>query len=429
MIHEILKRAMQGESEAFGEIILQYEKPIFVFLYKRVKDKELALDLLQETFTEALIALPKLRDPDHFSGWLFKIARRKAWVANRQSNDWDEILEPIPITCSAYDEVLKNELSDIIRKAIEKLPEKLSEVIQLHYLNEMTYPEICEKLGIPTSTLKSRLHHARKQLHDELAPFVEYVPISKPVSEKRRISMEIQKPEIKITEVPGAKMEVELVEVPNRFIKLEEGAVSETIWFRNWADGKNIPFYLIIKDCVVGRATVEDEECWEIEVDARDTKGKRSETSFMFYDRREDGFYHFGSISRGKGTKTQMYTSSPPVSALFPVHLASGMEYKDYANKGLKTERVVDVSINEKVTRALEALYTAIPYSAYPNGETKILRLNRTYIGEDGKLVLFERYHSIIDFTPSEATLAEIEYEGRKWFLYHYVLPKSFVTI
>ena len=123
---ELVKRAMEGEKDAFGEIVRQYEKPIFVFLFKKVKNKDLALDLLQETFIDALMALPKLRDPDHLPGWLFKIARRKAWGATRQPNDWDEVLDTIPITCSAYDEVLKDELSDIVRKAIEKLPEKLS---------------------------------------------------------------------------------------------------------------------------------------------------------------------------------------------------------------------------------------------------------------------------------------------------------------
>lgn len=418
---EAVKKTLDGEVDDFSQIIHQYEKALFVFLYKKVRDRDLALDLLQETFVDALVALPQLRDPDYLSGWLFTIARRKAWLAKKYTEYWDEISDSIPVTCSPADEVIRKELSDIVQKAVKNLPEKLSAVVQMHYLDEIPYPEICEKLGIPLTTLKGRLHLARKQLHDELTPFVGDMYYNNPAL-KRRTKMELKKPEIKINEVKDVKMDVELIEPPNRFIKLEESAKGECVWFRNEADGANQPVYLIAKLQVVGKAIVEGEECWEIKEEMTDSDGKLCATDFHYYDKRKDGIYLFASISRRSGEMTELYFRSEVELCIFPVHLSVGMESPAY-RRGMKVDRVVDIHINGKTIRALETVYPATQL------DDKTLRLNRTYFDENGRNVLFERYHSFEE-KPSSllANAPEIEYEGKKWLLYHYVVPKYSIT-
>ena len=367
--------------------------------------------------------MPQLRDPDHISGWLFTIARRKAWLAKRQIeqrhiNYWDEIPDSISLVQSPADEVMRKELSDIVEKSIRKLPQKLSMVIQMHYLDEIPYPEICEKLGISLTTLKGRLHLARKQLHDELTPFVCDIFNGKATLRRRKITMGLRKPEIKIDEVTGINMEVELVEPPNRFVKLEESAKGECIWFRNEDDGVNQPIYLTTKLQVVGKAIVEGEECLEIKEEITDPDGKLRATDFHYYDKRKDGIYLFASISKRKGETTELYFRSEFESCIFPIHLSLGMESPAY-RRGIKIERVVDVHINGKIIRALETVYPASPL------DDKTLRLNRTYFDESGRNVFFERYHSFEE-KPSGllANAPEIEYEGKKWLLYHYVVPK-----
>jgi RNA polymerase sigma-70 factor (ECF subfamily) len=284
---EVVKRAMKGENEAFNEIIRQYENSLFVFLYKKVGNRELTLDLLQETFTDAFVSLSSLRDANHLASWLFTIARRKAWLAKRHTEYWDELPDTIPIAWSPADEAMRNELSDIVRRAIKKLPERLNEVVQMHYLDETPYPEICEKLGIPITTLKSRLHFARRQLHDELAPFIEDTLIERHTLRGRKKEMELKRPEISFNEVPGAKMDVELSAPPN-CIELRESAKGEFVWFRNEADGINQPVYLVVKQQVAGKAMVSGEECWEVEEELIAPDGKFFSTGFHYFDKRKD---------------------------------------------------------------------------------------------------------------------------------------------
>ena len=413
---ELVRRAMEGERSAFNELFRRYEEPLLSYPYSKVKDRELALDLLQETFLDAFVGIRNLREPERFPSWLFTIAKRKAWLAMKSIDDWDELPQVIPIAPSAPEEVLREELSEIVRKAVETLPEKLKEVVQMHYFDEMSYPEICRRLGIPVSTLKSRLHLARRRLRKELAPFVEEMPEMKLSAKRRGIPMEFKKPEIKMEEIPGAKMEVELFELPNQFIRLEKGAKGEYVWFRNWADGKEEPAYLLLKSRVAGRAVVEGEECWEVKVEVRDPRGKLRSTQLLFCDRREDGFYYLASISMGKGRSTEVYFSPDP-ARIFPFHLHLGMRSSAFG-KEMEVERIVNLQINGRSVKAIEVIYPATSL-----GDT--LRLNRTFIGEDGRLVLFERYHSFTG-EPSGplADAPVIEYKGRKYLLFHYAVPK-----
>ena len=383
---ELVRRAMEGAEDAFDELLRRYEKPLLAYLCSKVKDMELALDLLQETFIDAFTGIKCLREPERFSSWLFTIARRKAWLARRKADEWEELPETIPIAPSAPDEVLRKELSELVRRAVEKLPEKLEQVVRMHYFDGMSYPEICRALDIPVSTLKSRLHLARERLRRELAPFVEDMPEMKSASKRREVVMEFKKPEVKIEAIPETGMEVELIELLNMFRKLEKGAKSEYVWFRNWADGVDEPVYLLLRSRVVGRAVVEGEECWEVKTEVRDPQGRLRSTQFLFCDRRGDGFYCFAGMSKGRGKATELYFSPEHGFRAFPSQLRLGMKSSAFGRE-LRVERVVNVRVNGRSIKALEAVYPAAPAKG-------VLRLNRTYIAENGRLALFERYHS-----------------------------------
>ena len=234
--------------------------------------------------------------------------------------------------------------------------------------------------------------------------------------------MKFEKPEIKITEVPNVKMDVELIEPPNS-IELRESAKGEFVWFRNEADGVSQPEYLLVRQQVAGRATVDGEECWEIEEELIDPDGKPYANSFRYFDIRDDGIQFFASISRHKGEMTELYFRSETESNIFPARISVGMESSAYG-QSMKVDRVVDIQIHNKIIRALETVSMAASL-----GDGKILRLNRFYFDEDGRNVFFERYHSF-DRKPSGllADVPEIEYDGRKWLLYHYVVLKRFLV-
>jgi len=63
---KLVKRAIEGERHAFDELFRRYEKHLFAFLYSKVKNRELALDILQETFIDAFTGLSNLREAERF---------------------------------------------------------------------------------------------------------------------------------------------------------------------------------------------------------------------------------------------------------------------------------------------------------------------------------------------------------------------------
>src|SRR5947209_18403413 len=83
---DLVERTVRGDAEAFELLVHRYYRPVGAFLLKRVGRSDVVEDLVQETFLEAFRALREGRRPDHFSSWLFGIARNRAgrWLRKRK---------------------------------------------------------------------------------------------------------------------------------------------------------------------------------------------------------------------------------------------------------------------------------------------------------------------------------------------------------
>jgi RNA polymerase sigma-70 factor (ECF subfamily) len=71
---ELLRRYLAGEAEAFDELVLRHQRPLFTFILNRVRDRGLAEDLLQETFARMLTHMADYRHRGRLRSWLFRVA-------------------------------------------------------------------------------------------------------------------------------------------------------------------------------------------------------------------------------------------------------------------------------------------------------------------------------------------------------------------
>lgn len=159
-----------GDKQAFNRLVLLYQTRIYNLALNYVKTPEEAKDLAQDIFVTAYRALPSLREAEKFSAWLNQLAlnhcRNRYRKLQRRgyftSTSTDDLIVPELISIASPDRLLEQgERDALVRTVIAAMPEAEKEIIILRDLQELSYEEISETLGLPLGTVKSKLNRAR----------------------------------------------------------------------------------------------------------------------------------------------------------------------------------------------------------------------------------------------------------------------------
>ncbi len=182
-VDELVKKAQNGDDEAFSSLVEIFEKFVFNtavrYLSAAGQTTEAADDIAQNSFIKAWRSLPSFRGECLFSTWLFRITANSARDYIRHKNrhqtvsltsdgDEDEDKEwDVPVTSGdtvPEDSLEKKELVLGVRAAIEQLPEDQRAVVVMRDIHELPYKTIADALGIELGTVKSRLNRGRANL-------------------------------------------------------------------------------------------------------------------------------------------------------------------------------------------------------------------------------------------------------------------------
>ena len=176
----LLMRASTDHSCA-SVLVQRYRSPLYHFVYRFVKQREMAEDIVQETFLRCLRHRGKCPAIEKVSTWLFTIAvnlaktelrRRKRWrwtpIVAAGEEEAETGYEP------ADNEPLPDQQTDTsmayqtIVRAIDRLPDEFRQSVLLRDLNGLAYHEIAEITDCPLGTVKSRVNRGRIRLQREL---------------------------------------------------------------------------------------------------------------------------------------------------------------------------------------------------------------------------------------------------------------------
>lgn len=168
-----------GDFGSFEELAMPLFAKLYNFAQWLTQDRAAAEDLVQETCMKALRGFSSFQQGTNFRAWMYKILRNTflttqaglkagAYVSLDGDSDDDKPNEPADAETPETVLLARVEL-ETIQNALEKLPVKFREIILLSDLEEMSYQEICETLGIPAGTVMSRLSRARKAMRELLA--------------------------------------------------------------------------------------------------------------------------------------------------------------------------------------------------------------------------------------------------------------------
>jgi RNA polymerase sigma-70 factor (ECF subfamily) len=166
MVDELLVvRCQLGERDAFAELLRAWHEPVRAYVWRMLPSGD-ADDVAQEVWLAVLRGLPRLRQPDRFTPWLFTIARRA--VVNRLRVEYaraEVADESEPAEPDASDLVLDRAA---VTAGLAGLATREREVLILFYLQDLSLDTCAEICGVPVGTVKSRLSRARRMLREEL---------------------------------------------------------------------------------------------------------------------------------------------------------------------------------------------------------------------------------------------------------------------
>lgn len=179
---ELAKEALAGSEEASRALVARYATPAVNFVFRFVHDRALAEDLAQEGFLRVFQRL-KTYDPERkFSSWFFQVLRnvtidhlRVNRVATASLDELTEAgFQPSGAdgTSASPERLAEQEsLARAMAGALAQIRPEYREVVVLRYQEGLTHPEIADILGLPSGTVKTYLHRARKELAALLKPF------------------------------------------------------------------------------------------------------------------------------------------------------------------------------------------------------------------------------------------------------------------
>jgi RNA polymerase sigma-70 factor (ECF subfamily) len=167
---DLLVRVAERDREAFEILYRRYVRPVFGLALRRLRDRQRAEDAVQETFAAVWRSAHSYRpERGPAAPWLYTVARNA--IVDRQRARVDQPAE-VPDTPSAEPGPLdRAEASFVawrVHRALEELPEKEREVLELAYWSELSQSEVAEYLHIPLGTVKTRTRSALARLADVL---------------------------------------------------------------------------------------------------------------------------------------------------------------------------------------------------------------------------------------------------------------------
>ncbi len=176
----MIRRFLEGDDQAFAEIVKQWETRVFNFAWRYLGNREDAQDVVQETFLSVFKAAKGLRDPGSFPTWLYRIALNHCRSHRRKRTSDVSLDDPLQYNEDGADDLTVAmtagksehdmlETRDLIRKALLGLSEEHRAAIILKEYLGLNLEEVARVMDCPLSTAKSRLYHGLRGVQRNLA--------------------------------------------------------------------------------------------------------------------------------------------------------------------------------------------------------------------------------------------------------------------
>jgi RNA polymerase sigma-70 factor (ECF subfamily) len=160
-------RCQTNEPDAYSDLVSAMELPLLYYATKMTGSRDTALDVVQETWIQALRGIRKLKDPGSVRPWLYCIVHGIAvdHVRKNVAREQSEVAG-VDLPEVADDATFDPDDALLVHRTLDELEPKHREVLVLFFLEEFSISEIAQVIGVPEGTVKSRLHYAKQATRD-----------------------------------------------------------------------------------------------------------------------------------------------------------------------------------------------------------------------------------------------------------------------
>ncbi|MEM9074743.1 MAG: sigma-70 family RNA polymerase sigma factor [Myxococcota bacterium] len=187
----LVRQVQKGDEGAFRELFDRYHRRAFAVAFGVVKNKQDALDVVQDAFIKVHKHIHSFQGTSSFYTWLYRIVMNLSIDHVRRAKkgrdlDYDDKVRredsdvagdgailPTILDANPRKTVLRRELAEAIQKALADLPDYHRAVIMLREVEGLSYEEMAKILKVPKGTIMSRLFHARRKMQELLSEYVQ----------------------------------------------------------------------------------------------------------------------------------------------------------------------------------------------------------------------------------------------------------------
>ena len=177
---QLVALAAGGDTDAFNQLVVRWERPIFALAYRVLGQEDDARDVCQEAFLRAFRAIGGFKGQAKFSSWLYRIALNlcRDWI--RRERRVTMVAPPVDVDAGPLDvladpdsyaveeAVVRRELGRAVGRVMADLPEEQRTAIVLKEYHGLTFREIADLQGCPLSTVKTRVYQGLAALRGRL---------------------------------------------------------------------------------------------------------------------------------------------------------------------------------------------------------------------------------------------------------------------
>ncbi len=189
---DLMEAFREGDAQAFETLYSRHERAVLNFIYRMVRDRELANDLTQEAFLRVVKRAGSYSRRAKFTTWLYTIARnlcidsiRRARHRRHASLDQSKggdpkgrtLMERVPgKMAGGFERTDASEIAERVEAAIAGLSEEQREVFVMREFKRLQFKEIARVVGVSENTIKSRMRYALENLRLALADYAKEIP-------------------------------------------------------------------------------------------------------------------------------------------------------------------------------------------------------------------------------------------------------------
>ncbi|HEY7782181.1 MAG TPA: sigma-70 family RNA polymerase sigma factor [Ktedonobacterales bacterium] len=176
---DLIARARGGDQDAFAVLVRLHQRAVYALAMRMLRDEDEATEATQEAFLAAWQGLAGFRAEARFATWVYRITynyclkvaerrRRDALARAELTSQTERAERPAVRLSQVHAQAALRDLCDTVRAEMANLPPKYRAVLALRHLQDLTYEEMADVLGMPIGTVKTHLFRARALLRDRL---------------------------------------------------------------------------------------------------------------------------------------------------------------------------------------------------------------------------------------------------------------------